>query len=121
MIRTGLTDEQLATIDVVSAIRSGLEAPDAYRRLTAEVAVAAAIQADRAGADPKALAFLAETVRRGGFGCLRGASELMPTETQSALVGGWLAAAGESGEEERFARWLDAVAMILGLRRISGR
>ena len=121
MIRPGKTDAQMSQIDLEAVIRSGFTSPEAFRALSAEGAIAAAIRADQVGIDPPALAFLAETIRRGGFAFVLELPQLLPTEAQSTLLKGWLNAGNESGDEDRFARWLDAVAMVLGLRRVSGR
>lgn len=110
------TDEQLLAIDLTATIRTGLTFAGLTRRLFAEGAVAAAIHADRSGVQPASLAFLSEIVRRGGVAYACGVPEPLPTAEQSALVRLWLDAASGVGADNTFARWLDAVAMILGAR-----
>ena len=102
------TDDQLLDVDVPAAIAAG--------RLSGEPVVAAAIRADRLGVLPRSLTFLAEVVRRGGIAVAAGLPEPLPTPEQSALVRTWLAAA-EAEDDQRFARWLDAVAAVLDARR----
>jgi hypothetical protein len=111
----GLTDEQLAGIDVQKLIADGLRSAASARRWFADGAVAAAIQADRLEVQPRSLTFLAEIVRRGGVAYATELPEPLPTAEQSALAKRWLAAAAE-GEDIVVARWLDAVAVILGAR-----
>jgi hypothetical protein len=103
----GLTDEQLVAIDVPEMLGS-------TEGWFADVAVAAAIQADRFDVQPRSLTFLAEIVRRGGLDYAARLAEPLPTAEQSELVRSWLAAAHD---EVLFARWLDAVGAILLARR----
>jgi hypothetical protein len=106
------TDEQLLAMDIPAAIARGA--------LSGDVTVAAAIRADRVHAQPRSLTFLAEIIRRGGLAAAARLSEPLATTEQSALVREWLVAAAE---EEEFARWLDAVALVLTARlatRLSG-
>jgi len=118
MSRPGLrTDEQMASIDVPAAITAALRSPDAARQLVTGGAVAAAIQADRAGVLPRSLSYLAEIVRRGGSGYAVQLPAPLPTAGQSALVRPWLARAAAADADEAFARWLDAVAAIIDARR----
>ena len=100
-------EEQLLAMDVSTALADG--------RYTAETAVAAAIQANRLGVQPRSLTFLAEIVRRGGVSYAARLPEPMPTTDQSALLRPWLNASGE--QDEALARWLDAVALALDARR----
>jgi hypothetical protein len=118
------TDADLVLIDLPEEIRTALGPAGDVRRLFAEGAVAAAIQADRRQIEPPALAFLAEIIRRGGIDHAAGLSEPMPSAEQSVLVLTWLAAAAGHDADELFPRWLDAVAVILGAReraRLSAR
>lgn len=115
---TGLTDEQLAVIDVAAAIRSGLGSPLEQRRLFAEGAVAAAVQADRVAIEAPALAFLAEIVRRGGIACATGLPEPLPVAAQAELVRSWLEAAADA-DDILVARWLDAVAILIGSKQVA--
>jgi hypothetical protein len=110
------TDDQLLDLDVPAAITAG--------RLSGEPVVAAAIRADRLGVLPRSLTFLAEVVRRGGVAVAAALPEPLPTPDQSALVRTWLTAADHlerpaagAGDDQRFARWLDAVAAVLHARR----
>jgi hypothetical protein len=105
-------------------------------------AIAAAIAADRLGVQPRSLTFLAEVVRRGGIGYASALAEPLPGADRTALARSWLAAvdppsperdaaeperdapsperdAAECDRSDEFARWLDAVAVILGLRQHS--
>jgi hypothetical protein len=118
------TDDRLLTLDVGAMIAAGL-APEearpehARRWLFAEGAVAAAIRADAAGVRPRSLTFLAEIVRRGGSAYAAQLLEPLPTAEQTAVCRPWLVAAAAAAAEESpvFARWLDAVAMILDARQ----
>jgi hypothetical protein len=121
--QAGLTDAQLLELDLDNLIAGGLEdrSPDAVRRLFAEGAVAAAVRADAVGAMPRSLTFLAEIVRRGGLAFAAGLPEALPTPQQAQLAQDWIAAAVQAGggveSAPTFARWLDAVALILDARR----
>jgi nucleotide-binding universal stress UspA family protein len=103
-----IMDEQLLDVDVPAAVAAG--------RLSGDPIAAAAIQADRLDVLPRSLTFLAEIVRRGGISFAANLPEPMPTPEQSALARSWLAA-GAGSDEIRIARWLDAVAVVLGARR----
>jgi hypothetical protein len=96
------TDEQLLAVDVPG-------------QFSADSTIAAAVRMHRLDAQPRSLIFLAEIVRRGGVPYAANLSEPMPTPEQSALVRDWLAAG--VGRDEAFARWLDAVAVVLDARR----
>ncbi|MFJ5232136.1 hypothetical protein ACIQBJ_19840 [Kitasatospora sp. NPDC088391] len=122
------TDAELAALDVPVLLRFGLPRPGPHRRgLFGEGAVAAALRAEACGAVPHAVAYLAELVRAAG---LRAAAELpepLAGPDAAALAREWLEAArsvlapGDLGTEELVADWLDAVALVLGVRRASGR
>lgn len=114
------TDEQMASIDVAAAITEALRSTDPARCLMTGCAVPAAIKADQAGVLPQSLTYLAEIVRRGGAGHAVQLAEPLPTAEQSALVRPWLALAAAADADKEFARWLDAVAAIIGAR-LSGR
>jgi hypothetical protein len=101
------TDEDLLAIDIVSALAGG--------RYSGEIAVAAAVRADRLGVQPRSLTFLAEIVRRGGIPYAARLPEPLPTADQSALIVPWLDAS--AGPADALARWLDAVAVALDGRR----
>jgi len=115
MSHPGLTDEQLAALDVAELIADGLRSAGGTPRWFGDGAVAAAIQAGRLEVPPRSLTFLAEIVRRGGVAYAAGLPEPLPTAEQSALAKKWLLAATE-GDDNVVARWLDAVAVILGAR-----
>jgi hypothetical protein len=117
------TDEELRALDVAALLRDGLHAAadPARMELFGDGVVAAALAADRLGVPPRSLAFLAEIVRRGGIGYAAGLPEPLPGAARSALARGWLEAAAEvssgvDGDDE-LARWLDAVAVVVGVRR----
>jgi hypothetical protein len=115
MSHPGSTDQQLAALDVAELIADGLRSAGGAPRWFGDGAVAAAIQADRLEVLPRSLTFLAEIVRRGGVAYATELPEPLPTAEQSALVREWLVAAAE-GDDIVVARWLDAVAVILGAR-----
>jgi hypothetical protein len=115
----GRTDRELAELDVPALLRDGLAGgAGASGELFGDGAIAAAIAADRLGVRPRSLTFLAEVVRRGGVGYAGALPEPLPGADRTALARSWLAAAdAEHGDE--LARWLDGVAVILGLRQHS--
>lgn len=81
-------------------LRYGLSFAGPHRTaLFGDGAVGAAVLLDRIGIQPRAVAFLAMVVRRGG--------------SAATAVG------GVDGDEEA-ARWLEAVAELLSLRRVHG-
>jgi hypothetical protein len=109
-----VTDEQLSTVSVTALIAEGSTAQ--FR----DGVIAAAVQADRLGVQPRALCFLAEIVRRGGTRYAARLPEPLATGEQSALAREWLdAAVAAATDSARFARWLDAVAAVLAARRLS--
>ncbi|GAA1808146.1 hypothetical protein HC028_21600 [Planosporangium flavigriseum] len=123
----GRTDRELADLDVPALLRDGLAAGGpANTELFGDGRIAAAIAADRAGVRPRSLAFLAEVVRRGGIGYAAQLPEPLPGAERTALAREWLTAAtpvagaeavpGEEADEE-FARWLEAIAVVLGVRQ----
>jgi hypothetical protein len=118
-------DDQLLTLDIGSMLIDGLFRSAATSDLFGDAAVAAAIRADRLDVQPRSLTFLAEIVRRGGIAYAAGLPEPLPTAAQIELAREWLTAATQVDDgDEAFARWLDAVASILGMRqgtRLSGR
>ncbi|MGC9669386.1 hypothetical protein ACNTMW_22875 [Planosporangium sp. 12N6] len=116
------TDRELADLDVPALLRDGLAtAGPANAELFGDARITAAIAADRAGVQPRSLTFLAEVVRRGGIGYAAGLPEPLPGPARTALAHEWLAAAStvpaDPRADEEFARWLDAVAVILGVRQ----
>ena len=107
------TDERLLAIDLPAVIAAGLVSSGVDGAAT----VAAAVRADLLGVYPRSLTFLAEIVRRGGISYAAALPLPLPTAEQSALVADWLGAASPTGADVTFARWLDAVAAVLGARR----
>ncbi|GAB2778764.1 hypothetical protein [Streptomyces daliensis] len=118
-----MTDEELRALDVPMTLRYGLTLGGAHRTaLFGDGAVAAALQAEELGVLPRALSFLGEVVRRDG---LRPAAELpepLPGEA-AGPAREWLGTAvsvleeGDLDGEESVARWLEAAAALLELRR----
>ena len=113
------TDAELAQLDVPALLRDGLGTHGpGHRELFGDGSVAAAIAADERRVRPRSLTFLAEVVRRGGIGYAAALSEPLPQPDQSELAQDWLAAARDLiGVDDDFARWLDAVAVVLELRQ----
>jgi hypothetical protein len=122
-VTRGKTEAELAELDVAALLREGL-AVDRHGALFGDGAVAAAIRLDRAGVLPRSVAFLAEIVRGGGTRYAAGLPEPLPTADQAAVIRPWLDAAAERAPDldtdERFTRWLAAVATILDVRRSAG-
>ncbi|MFY1690690.1 hypothetical protein [Plantactinospora sp. WMMB782] len=119
------TDEdELRRVDVPAELAAWLRAG---RPPAGEVTVAAALAADRLGAQPRSLTFLAEVVRRGGAGYAGTLPEPLPTPEQAALAATWLAAANgvevperRPDHDETVARWLENVALVVAARRRAG-
>ncbi|WP_063045079.1 hypothetical protein [Nocardia pseudovaccinii] len=116
-------DEVLGEIDIEAAIAAGMAEPDEARSaLFSAAAVAAALRADELEVAPYPLEFLAGCVRAVG---LQGALELpepLIGEQPTELVRGWMSAARlprnpDALRDQLFARWLDAVAVVLTARR----
>ena len=116
---TPRTDDDVARMDVLAALRDGLGTiGPASRALFGDGAIAAAIAADRLGVRPRSLTFLAEIVRCGGVAYAAGIEAALPTPAQAALAHSWLDAARDLPEvDEACAHWLEAVATILDARR----
>ncbi|MFD7389573.1 hypothetical protein ACFV46_14025 [Streptomyces sp. NPDC059852] len=120
---TGRTDDELARQDIPSMLRYGLSFAGPHRgALFGDGAVGAAVLLDRLGVQPRAVAFLAEVVRSGGARYAAELPEPVPGAEAVTVVRSWLEAAattarGIDGDEET-ARWLDAVAELLGLRYV---
>lgn len=115
------TDEDLARSDLPAMLRYGLSFPGAHRTaLFGDGAVGAAVLLDRGGVQPRAVAFLAKVVRAGGVRYAAGLPEPVPGE-DAAAVRSWLESAADvavgADGDETAARWLEAVAEILALRR----
>ena len=114
-------DELLAATDIPALLRYGLT-QDAFRTaLFGDGAVAAAVTLDRLGVVPRSVAFVAKTVRAGGVRYAAELAEPLPSPEASVVLRGWLEAAAPvartTEDEARVARWLEAVAEIMGLRR----
>jgi hypothetical protein len=107
----GLSEAELLDLAVADIVAAALRTTDPARQLLITAATPAALQAVRAGVQPRSMRFLAEIVRRGGIEVAAGLTEPMPTPGQTAVVGPWLAVA--HGDDEIFAGWLDAVAAIM--------
>jgi hypothetical protein len=101
------TDDEAVRDDVGALLAAG--------RFT-DALVPAALQADRAGVQPRSLTFLAEIVRRGGVAYAAALPEPLPEPSQTAVVRPWLQ---PPAGDERLARWLDGVAALIETRRLS--
>ncbi|MEU4343230.1 hypothetical protein AB0H00_18460 [Nocardia sp. NPDC023852] len=116
-------DEELRGIDIEAAIAAGMAEPaEARTALFGAAAVAAALYAEQFEVGPYPLEFLAGCVRALG---LDGALELREPligEQSTEVVRGWMSAARlpnspDALRDQLFARWLDAVAVVLAARR----
>lgn len=120
------TDVELAELDVVAMLRHGLADIDgaAGQALFGEGAVAAAIVLDQLEVFPRSVTYLAEVVRHGGLRYAVTLPEPLPTPPQAEIARSWLAAAEEVSADidgdRRMARWWEAVAAILAMRRATG-
>ncbi|MFF5254400.1 hypothetical protein ACFY4K_20480 [Streptomyces leeuwenhoekii] len=115
------TEEQILHLHLPTLLRHGIGAGAAQRpALFGEGAVAAAVTLDRLGVQPRAVAFLAKTVRSGGVRYAAGLEEPFPGEEASRTAQEWLAGAAsvaaDTDDDETVARWFEAVAEILALR-----
>ncbi|MFF9277770.1 hypothetical protein [Streptomyces griseosporeus] len=121
-------DELLAATDVGVLLRYGL-AQDAFRpALFGDGAVAAAVTLDRMGVLPRSVAFVAKVARAGGLAYAAALPEPLPSPRASAVLRDWLETAARAATtpdaERHGARWLAAVAEIMGMRvdsRSAGR
>ncbi|MFH8385466.1 hypothetical protein ACH4E7_31790 [Kitasatospora sp. NPDC018058] len=116
------TDDELRQLDVPAMLRYGLAFAGPHRAaLFGEGAIAAALAAERLGVVPRSLAFLAEVVRSGGARYAADLPEPLPGPEPASLARDWLTSAATTvttvDGDQLLARWLDAVAEILGLRR----
>ncbi|MGY0024962.1 hypothetical protein [Streptomyces sp. cg35] len=114
-------DEVLAATDVSALLRYGLT-QDAFRTaLFGDGAVAAAVTLGRLGVRPRSVEYIAKIVRAGGLGYAAALPEPLPSPEASALLRAWLESAAQTSAtpvaEADAARWLDAVARLLRLRR----
>lgn len=126
MDTTPRTEDELAGLDIAALLRYGLTAAPGPLRtsLFGDGAVGAAVLLDRAGTEPRSVAYLADTVRAGGPAHAAALAEPLPRPEAAALVREWLQAAasvtsGSSGPEtgDTAARWLRSVATIIEVRR----
>ncbi|MFI7384397.1 hypothetical protein [Streptomyces sp. NPDC049813] len=120
------TDDQLlAATDIASLLRYGLNPQTRAAFTTAlfgDGAIAAAVTLDRLGVLPRSVSFVARTVRAGGVRYAADLAEPLPGPAAAGVVRGWLETAAQATGadpegETRTARWLDAVAELIGLRR----
>ena len=119
----GRTDEELAQSDIPAMLRYGLSFAGPHRTaLFGDGAVGAAVLLDRLGIQPRAVAFLAKVVRSGGVRYAAGLREPVPGDDAASMVRTWLESAATTADgvdgDEQAARWLEAVAELLGLRHV---
>jgi hypothetical protein len=114
-------DEVLAGTDVTLLLRYGLTEEAFRTALFGDGAIAAAVTLDRLGVLPRSLVFVAEIVRSGGLAYAAGLPEPLPSPEPAAVLRDWLSGAAQTATtpeaETRVARWLEAVAEIVALRR----
>ncbi|WP_067722005.1 hypothetical protein [Nocardia yamanashiensis] len=116
-------DRQLLEFDVESALASGMRpaGADCGGWYTTAI-IAAALRAEEVAIDSSGLAFLAGYVRASGLATVSSMPELFTGHAREQLVRGWIAAAMSGPQpvgvafDDRFARWLDAVATVLSAR-----
>ncbi|MER5854486.1 hypothetical protein ABT131_02440 [Streptomyces sp900105245] len=114
-------DEVLAGTDVTLLLRYGLTEEAFRTALFGDGAIAAAVTLDRLGVLPRSLVFVAEIVRSGGLAYAAGLPEPLPSPEPAAVLRDWLSGAAQTATtpeaETRAARWLEAVAELVALRR----
>ncbi|MFF8402610.1 hypothetical protein ACF1AB_36455 [Streptomyces sp. NPDC014846] len=114
-------DEVLAGTDVTLLLRYGLTEEAFRTALFGDGAIAAAVTLDRLGVLPRSLVFVAEIVRSGGLAYAAGLPEPLPSPEPAVVLRDWLSGAAQTATtpeaETRAARWLEAVAEIVALRR----
>jgi hypothetical protein len=115
-------DRLLAETDVATLLRHGLVRPEFRTALFGDGAIAAAVTLDRLGVLPRSVSYVGKIVRAGGPGPAAELPEPLPSPEASALLRTWLdeavrAAAADPDAEALTARWLHAVAELIGLRR----
>ncbi|MGW5471171.1 hypothetical protein [Streptomyces chartreusis] len=122
---TRTDDELIAATDIGRLLLFGLSRDNFHTALFGDGAVAAAVTLDRLGVLPRSVAFLADTVRAGGVRYVVELPEPLPSAEASEVLRGWLRSAADVAAapdaEDRAARWLDAVAELLGARRDARR
>ncbi|MFI9255606.1 hypothetical protein [Streptomyces sp. NPDC053069] len=118
-------DEVLAATDVALLLRYGLTQEAFRTALFGDGAIAAAVTLDRLGVLPRSLVFVAAIVRSGGLAYAAALPEPLPSAEPAGLLREWLTGAAQTATtpqaEERSARWLEAVAEIIALRRTARR
>ncbi|MGW2831554.1 hypothetical protein [Streptomyces sp. NPDC001286] len=119
----GRTDDELAQSDIPAMLRYGLSFAAPHRTaLFGDGAVGAAVLLDRLGIQPRAVAFLAKVVRSGGVRYAAELREPVPGDDAASMVRTWLESAATTADgvdgDEQAARWLEAVAELLGLRHV---
>lgn len=122
MTHQNLTDAELLALDVPLMLRYGLLLGQDHRIvLFGDGAVSAALAAERQRVLPRSLAYLGEVVRRGGVRAAAALPEPLPGPAAAALAREWLASAAsvarDVDDDETVARWLEAVATVLTMRR----
>ncbi|MFI7242786.1 hypothetical protein [Streptomyces qinglanensis] len=117
------TDAELRALDIPLLLRYGLTLGGAHRTaLFGDGAVAAALTVEELGVLPRAVAFLAEVVRRDGLRAAVGLPEPLPGPEAARTAEEWLTTASsvvketDLENEEQVARWFEAVAAVLALR-----
>ncbi|NEW54723.1 hypothetical protein GV794_03440 [Nocardia cyriacigeorgica] len=115
-------DSALRRVDIAAAIATGMPKPGPARvALFGDGVVAAALAAEDLTTDAYSLEFLADCVRSLGVNAALELPEPLIGVERTELVRGWMSAAcAESGidvaRDELFARWLEAVALVLSAR-----
>ncbi|MBK3647674.1 hypothetical protein JHN46_44595 [Streptomyces sp. MBT33] len=120
----GRTDDELAQSDIPAMLRYRLSFAAPHRTaLFGDGAVGAAVLLDRLGIQPRAVAFLAKVVRSGGVRYAAELREPVPGDDAAHMVRTLLESAATTADgvdgDEQAARWLEAVAELLGLRNIT--
>ncbi len=117
------TDEELRALDIPLLLRYGLTLGGQHRTaLFGDGAVAAALAAEDHHVYPRGMAYLGEVVRRGGIAAAAELPEPLPG-CAAGPAKEWLATAAsvvkddDVDGEETVARWLEAAATVMELRR----
>ncbi|WP_228824086.1 hypothetical protein [Nocardia blacklockiae] len=119
-----MSEAELAAFDIAGMLVTGLSGDsEAVRRdLFGIGAVGAAVVLDRAGTQPRSVAYLADVVRAGGCRFAAELEEPLPEPAQAVTVRPWLRAvvgvAESVNTDDLLADWLRAVATILAVRRL---
>jgi hypothetical protein len=117
------TDDELRALDIPLLLRYGLTLGGSHRTaLFGDGAVAAALSAEDHHVYPRGMAYLGEVVRRGGIAAAAELPEPLPG-CAAEPAKEWLATAasvvedGDVDSDETMARWLEAAATVMELRR----